>query len=320
MTARRKLEEVVEVKTSEPLHVKYRPQHLGNVLGQKAIVKSLSAALKAAARPHCFLFTGPRGTGKTTLGRIIGNEFKCDMIEVDAASNTGIDDMREVTAALRYHGFGETPNKAIIIDECHRLSGQAWDSLLKITEDTPPHVYFVFCSTNPSKIPTTMVSRCLAYNLALLRFDDLMDILEDVCEAEDYTTPKQVLTMIAQACEGSAREALTMLAVVYDSDIEDVPPLLQLPGTSKEVIDLCRMMVKGDLTWQKLTATLKSMTEPAETVRIICCAYLTSCLMGARNDTDTVRWLDMLEVFLKPTNPQDKMAPILVAFGRFMLP
>lgn len=311
------------VKNSAPIHIKHRPARLQDVIGQKAIVKSLEAALKMKARPHTYLFTGPGGTGKTTLARIVAKSCGCDManvIEIDAASNSGIDDMRTVTAALRYNGFGESPNKAIIIDECQGLSKQAWDSLLKSTEEPPPHVFFFFCSTNPGKIPGPMVTRCQTYNLSPVKFDDLMDLLEAVCDAEEYDTSGDILQEVARACEGSPRQALTMLAKVHDCEnLDEAATLLQTQLEDKEVIDLCRLMMSGKLDWPRLTSTLKEMKDtPAESIRIIIVNYLNACALGAKSDRDAMRVLDMLECFLKPGNSSDKLAPLLVAFGRFI--
>lgn len=312
-------------EASAPLHVKYRPKRLKDVVGQNAIVKSIDTMLKMGAAPHTFLFTGPAGTGKTTLARILAEQFNCSlesMVEVDAASNSGIDDMRKITAALRYNGFGEHPNKAIIIDECQGLSKQAWDSLLKSTEEPPPHVYFFFCSTNPEKIPAAMMTRCVAFNLKPVGFDDLMDLLEMVCESEGYDTSETILKQVAKACEGSPRHALTMLAKVHDCDDEkEAATLLQMPTDNAEVIELCRALIKGSLTWSELTKLLKGMSDiPAETIRILIVNYLNACLMGARSDKDAVRLLDILECFSKPCNPSDKQAPLLIAFGRLLFP
>lgn len=323
MSNRKRVEESENHEASAPIHIKHRPKAFKDVIGQNAVVKSLEASIKGKARPHAYLLTGPAGTGKTTLAHIIASQCDCvaaNMIQVDGASTSGVDDMRAVTAALRYNGFGESPNKAIIVDECHRLSKNAWDSLLLATEDVPSHVYWFFCSSEPEKIPKTIVTRCSAYHLSSLKFEDLMDILEDVCDAEGYETPTGVLQKVALAAEGSGRGALTLLAKVHDcTDMEEVAILLQTPLDNKEVIDLCRLLVKGELDWQRLTSTLKEMSDtPAETIRIIIVNYLNACLMGARNDRDARRLLDILECFMKPCNTSDKMAPLLVAFGRYI--
>lgn len=325
MSGRRKIEdgESTPLVTTEPIHVKYRPRKLSEVVGQKAVVKSLTAALLASARPHCFLFTGPAGTGKTTLARIVSSHFECDpsnLIEENAANKTSVDDMRALLAPLKYQGFGASPNKAIILDECHRLSKNAWDALLKDTEEPPPHVFFFFCTSEPEKVPATMMRRCLAYNLSPVRFDDLMDLVEDVAERENYDTPERILSMVAQAANGSPGQMLQYLAAVHACDDEDeAAKLLAQPLDNKEVIDLCRLMVRGDLDWPKLTVVLKDLSDtPAESIRIVAVNYLNACIMGARSAKDRDRLLDMLQCFLKPCNPSDKLAPLLLAFDRFI--
>lgn len=313
-----------EVK-SEPLHIKYRPKDFKEMIGQDAVVKSLKTALSDKARPHSYIFTGDSGCGKTTLARIMATKLGVEasnVVEVDAASNNGIDAMRDVMAPLRYHGFGESPNKAIIIDEAHALSKQAWTSLLKTVEEPPAHVYFFFCTTDAGKVPENIATRCLRYTLKSLRHDDIMDLLDFVVEEEGLKTKGSILSMVAQACNGSPRNALVMLAAVHDcDDEEEAAVLLEQPLDNKEVIDLCRELVAGKLTWTRLTGTLKSLSDtPAETIRIIIVNYLNACLMGSKSDKDVMRLLDILECFSKPCVTSDKMAPLLIAFGRYIYP
>lgn len=317
----------VEAKTPAtdlPLHVKYRPQDWSSVVGQDATIKSLRMALDKPTAPHSFLLTGPSGCGKTTLSRIIAHVVGCqpaNIVEIDAATNNGIDDMREVTAALRYQGFGETPNKLIIIDECHALSKAAWQSLLKSVEEPPSHVYFAFCTTEPSKVPETIRTRCAAYDLKPVKYDDLVDLLVKVCDEERLPTSDAILGLVARAADGSPRKALVYLGQVAEiKDLDEVSRLLEQPLENKEIIDLCRALVSRSLTWEKLTATLKQIDGlTAESARVVITNYLGACLAGAKTEKAARPLYYMLDAFSRPYASSDKLAPLLLSFGRLML-
>jgi DNA polymerase III gamma/tau subunit len=223
-------------------------------------------------------------------------------------------------SGLRYHGFGEQPNKAFIIDEAHALSKAAWQSLLKPIEEPPPHVYFFILTTESGKVPETIVTRCANYQLKSVKHDDLMDLLEFVSKAEGLKTSAPILSQVARACDGSPRKALVMLGMVQDCDDEDeARAILESPLDNAELIDLCRMLIRGDLTWPKLTQTLKALPEmPAESARIVIVNYLSSCAMGARSDKEAIRFCDLIYEFSKPFPTSDKLAPLLLAFSNII--
>lgn len=309
----------------EPLHVKYRPRSLKDVWGQDHVTNSLQFVVGSDNPGHSYLFTGPAGTGKTTLARILAAQFRCDpnnILEADAATNNGIESMREITSALRYHGFGATPNRGIIIDECHALSKQAWQSLLKTVEEPPPHVYIFFCTTEAGKVPETIVTRCHSYTLKPLKYDDLLDLIDEVAGKEGLKTGDAIRQLVARAANGSARQALVMLSMVRGCrDVAEAEALLETPFENKEVVDLCRLMVSGKLTWERAVSTLNAIPDMnPESVRIVVVNYLAKCLLSANSERDVVRLLDMLQSFSKPFNPSDKSAPLLLALGNIIYP
>jgi DNA polymerase-3 subunit gamma/tau len=324
MTTRKRVQAERPAEKEEPLHIKHRPKTLDDMFGQAAVVSALDVLTRASNAPHCYLFIGPAGTGKTTLARILADKFDCgEIIEIDAATHTGIDAMREVTASLRYRGIGDKPGKMVVVDECQKLSAATWDSLLKITEDAPSHVYFAFCTTDPKKVPATNASRMAAFTLKPFSFDDLMDLLESVVTSEKLTTPTNVVQVAASEASGSARKALVNLAMVAGcrtpAEANDV--LASADEDQKDVIDLCKELVRGNLTWPKVQASLKALKEtPAESIRIVITNYLAGCVMNAKTDKEAVRLLNMLEAFSTPCNSTDKLAPIIIALGKFVFP
>ena len=312
------------VAADQPLHIKYRPKTFTDVIGHDLVINSLIDMLKKSTVPHCYLFTGTSGIGKTTLARILASKFNCVVTEIDAAVNTGVDDMRDLLETLMYKGLGDNPNKMIIVDECHMLSKAAWGSLLKATEQPPQHVFFVFCTTEDGKVPDTMVTRCQTFNLKPLCNDDLMDLIEYVCEKENFSLAKDgdIQRLVARSCHGSPRQALTMLANVADcQDVNEAAALLEAPMESKEIIDLCRALVSGDLDWKKVQTTIKGLSEQnPESVRIVIVNYLNACLLNAKSDRDVPRLLNLLADFSKPLLASDKWAGILLALGNEIFP
>jgi DNA polymerase-3 subunit gamma/tau len=195
------------------LYRKYRPQQFADVIGQNHIVKTLESSAKADRIAHAYLFTGSRGTGKTSVARIFARAIgtsQNDIYEMDAASNTGVDDVREIIEAVRYASVSAR-YKIYIVDEVHMLSKNAFNALLKTLEEPPPHVKFIFATTEVNKVPVTVLSRCQRFDLRRVPAETLARHFADIVTAEGATAEPEALALIARAAEGSVRDGLSVL-------------------------------------------------------------------------------------------------------------
>ena len=274
---------------------KYRPQNFTGLIGQEALVKTLTNAFASGRIAHAFMLTGVRGVGKTTTARIIARALNCigpdgtrktptidpcgvcepcvaiaesrhvDVQEMDAASRTGIDDIREIIEGTRY-APASARYKVYIIDEVHMLSKQAFNGLLKTLEEPPPHVKFIFATTEIRKVPVTVLSRCQRFDLRRIEHETLVSHLAGIAEKESIAVDSQALSLIARAAEGSVRDALSLLdqAIAQAGDGagaisgEAVRAMLGLADRGR-VLDLFEELMRGAIA--KALAEFKSMYE-----------------------------------------------------------
>lgn len=238
------------------LYRTYRPQVFNDVVGQEAVVKTLQNAIINNKISHAYLFSGPRGTGKTSIARIFAKALNCinvkngepcdecdscreisegispDVIEIDAASNNGVDEIRDIREKVKYLPSG-AKYKVYIIDEVHMLSGGAFNALLKTLEEPPKHVIFILATTEPQKLPATIISRCQRYEFKSLTTVEINYELKKICESEKVTISEEALNAISEAAEGAMRDALSILdqAISYGNKNITVEDINVVTGT-----------------------------------------------------------------------------------------
>ena len=258
---------------------KYRPATFAELIGQEAMVRTLSNAFESGRIAQAYMLSGVRGVGKTTTARILARALNyepaqggggptldmpvlgrhcaaimesrhIDVLEMDAASHTGIDDVREILEGVRY-APADARYKVYIIDEVHMLSEKAFNAFLKTLEEPPPHVKFIFATTEIRKVPVTVLSRCQRFDLRRVGADLIVRHLAEICEKEGVKVEPEVLGIIARAAEGSVRDSLSLLdqAIAHgqsDLKADEVRAQLGLADRAR-IIDLFEALMKGDI-------------------------------------------------------------------------
>ena len=263
-------------KNTKVLALKYRPQTFNDLIGQNVISDTITNSIKANKVPNAYLFTGIRGIGKTTIARIVAKSLNClngienfckddlcenceaiagsrhiDVLEMDAASKTGVDDVRDLIEFSRY-GPTSSKYKIFIIDEVHMLSKQAFNALLKTLEEPPEYLKFIFATTEIKKIPITVVSRCQRFDLSRIKSRELLDFIKKIKDKENGKVTDEALKLIVKISEGSVRDALSLLdraLLSLDSDKE-----LNLSAAQKifgyfdktQLIEMFDLILKGN--------------------------------------------------------------------------
>ena len=259
------------------LALKYRPKNFSELIGQDVLVETITNSINSNKIPNAYLFTGIRGVGKTTTARIVAKSLNCknsianlckddmcehcegitnsnhlDVLEMDAASRTGIDDIRELIESSKYNPTS-AKYKLFIIDEVHMLSKQAFNGLLKTLEEPPPHVKFIFATTEIKKIPVTIISRCQRFDLNRISINILFGNLKKISKLENGNISDSALKIIAKASEGSVRDSLSLLdralitqsinnKEVSDSDIRKMLGI----GDRSKILDFLQSVIIGD--------------------------------------------------------------------------
>lgn len=214
------------------LAVKYRPQKWEEMIGQESIIAILKKELETETFKNCYLFCGSSGCGKTTTARLVANKINQNQgspIEIDAASNSGVDNIRSIIKSAQERSL-DSKYKVFIIDEAHALSNQAWQAFLKCIEEPPEYTIFIFCTTDVQKVPATIINRVERFNFSKVHPDIIENRLAYICEQEHFTNFKDTISYIAKVANGGVRDAIALLdkcaSFSNDLDIKNTLPIL----------------------------------------------------------------------------------------------
>lgn len=283
------------------LYLKYRPKELSQLKGNQDVVSMIEKMTSDLTTcPHSFLLTGPTGCGKTTLGRIISDRVGCtgqDYKEVDSADFRGIDTIRDIRRNSQYKPL-ESPCRVWLLDEVHKLSNDAQNALLKTLEDTPSHVYFILCTTDPQKLISTIKGRCLHFQLQPLSDQQLFGLLRRVVREEGQTLEQEVFDLIIQNSEGHPRNALQILEQVLNAEPDR---RLEIAKTAEakqsEMIELCRALLDRK-SWKYVKTILEGLQEQdPESIRRAVLGYCQAVLLKGDNPNAGL----IMELFIEPT-------------------
>lgn len=305
------------MSANQPLITKYRPLSFDEVVGHTSVMAALRKAIRGDTTPHAYMLTGPAGLGKTTTARIIAKELDAEPLEIDAASNNGVDPMRELVEMGNHQSLSGKGRRAFIIDECHTLSKPAWQALLKLLEEPPEHLYLMLCTTELSKVPDTILSRCYHVVLRPLKPEELGDLLTTVAELEDWPVAADVMQAVLQSAEGSPRKALSLLQAVHDAPNRDeVKRIINLMDASDPMHELCKLVIAG-AAWVPVQQVLARIGDDEfEHASNMLARYLLAVMNSAKNEDGAKRAWQALDALLFPAASWDRKAAFYAAIGR----
>jgi DNA polymerase-3 subunit gamma/tau len=283
------------------LYLKYRPANLDQVKGNAEVISALKGMLeKKKDFPHAILFHGATGCGKTTLARIIAKELGCngeDYQEINSANFRGIDTVRDMLRQCMYKPL-EGSIRVYVLDEIHKMTGDAQNALLKTLEDAPSHVYFVLCTTEPHKLLPTIRGRCSQFQVNPLNETQMYGLLRRIVRDEGQELDKTIYDQITEYSLGHPRNALQILEQVLNVPADKRMDIAkQVALEQSEIRELCKALLKG-ASWKEVKPIIQSLKEQeAEDIRRVVLGYMQVVLLNGEND----RAAFIMEQFWEPT-------------------
>lgn len=273
-----------------PLHTIYRPHNLSEIIGNESVVDSLKSVLaREKDIPHCYMFVGPGGCGKSTFARILKEELGCsdaDFYHYNAASkkSRGIDAVANIEDSMQY---GPISGKIKIFhcEESHQFTPQAQESLLDMTEEPPSYVYFILCTTEPDKLKPTLIRRFHKYEVKPLNTIQLNKLINRTLEQEGVTTfPEEVIQKIISVCDGSPGRALNLLDTVIDlaDDDQAFKAIEESTVSESNIAEIARMLLSGRGQWQSIAKMIDGLSGEPESLRYAFLGYFNKVLLNSK--------------------------------------
>lgn len=290
---------------SEEFHRKYRPKSLKTVKGQPRAVEMLLRLQQADKIPHQMIFTGPSGCGKTTLARIVADKLiNCqgrDFIEINAAVSRGVDMVRDIQRQINHKPLYGT-SRVWLIDEAHKLTGDAQNGLLKLVEEPPAHAYIMLASTEPNKIIKTIQTRCTEIKVQLLSPEDIIETVSRVADKEDISLTKEALDKIAEASEGSARKALVILqSLIGITGDKEKLAAIEKAANRSEAYQIGLELIYRSKGWAGVSSIISKLEDADwEGIRMLILAMASNVLLDPKKTTFYPKAYKVIVCFSEP--------------------
>ena len=285
------------------LYHKYRPRSFKTIKGNQDTISALETMLTDIKTcPHSFLFYGSTGCGKTTIGRILAKLLECytpDFHEIDSADFRGIDTVREIRKNSSYAPMNpDSKSRVWLIDECHKMTNDAQNALLKILEDPPNHVYFILCTTQPQKLIKEIKGRCQQFQVSLLSDNEMKSLLRRIVKREEESLDEEVYEQIIQDSQGHPRNAIQILEQVFSVPEERRKQMAEKAAAEvTESIELCRALIRKGSSWKEVRTILTGLKDQEpENIRRSVLGYCQSTLLKADNPICGI----IMEEFMEP--------------------
>jgi DNA polymerase-3 subunit gamma/tau len=285
------------------LMTKYRPKDFDSFYGSADTVTALHNTVNRAIEdiPNTFLFHGPSGCGKTTLARIVANVYLKasgrDIIEIDSADYRGIDSVRDIRKKMHLSPISGSQSVVYILDECHQMTKDAQNALLKALEDTPKKTFFMLCTTEPEKLLKTIQTRSVSFKVDLLEDDIMEELIAEVCEEEKFTLSKKHISMLVNKAEGSPRQALNLLDKVVGLDKDEIGDIFENFTTQETRAKELAQALIYQHSWAKVKVILKDLVDDPEGTRRAVMGYCTAVLLGNSKKNFELRAFLVLDAF-----------------------